>query len=60
MSKEASIQCPNCSEQIDVNEIFYHQVENGFDSSICNYGSIEGIAINNICNVKVLRLSHIV
>lgn len=30
MPKEASIQCPNCGEQIDVNEILYHQLENEF------------------------------
>ena len=30
MSKEASIKCPNCGTQIDVNEILYHQLENEF------------------------------
>lgn len=30
MSKEASIKCPNCGIQIDVNEILYHQLESDF------------------------------
>jgi hypothetical protein len=30
MSKETSIQCPSCGEEIDVNEILYHQLENEF------------------------------
>jgi hypothetical protein len=30
MSKETTIQCPNCANQINVNEILYHQLENEF------------------------------
>lgn len=30
MEKESKIACPNCGEQIDVNEILYHQLEGDF------------------------------
>jgi hypothetical protein len=36
MSKEASIKCPNCGTQIDVNEILYHQLENEFKQKNLN------------------------
>jgi len=30
MSTENSIKCPNCGTQIDIDEIFYHQIEKKF------------------------------
>lgn len=36
MSTEASIKCPNCGTQIDVNEILYHQLENEFKQKNLN------------------------
>ena len=30
MSAQNSIKCPNCGTQIDIDEIFYHQIEEKF------------------------------
>ena len=30
MSTPNTIQCPNCGTQIDIDEIFYHQIEEKF------------------------------
>jgi len=30
MSSDNSIKCPNCGTQIDIDEIFYHQIEEKF------------------------------
>ena len=30
MSVQNSIKCPNCGTQIDIDEIFYHQIEEKF------------------------------
>ena len=30
MSTQNTIQCPNCATQIDIDEIFYHQIEQKF------------------------------
>jgi hypothetical protein len=32
MSSNQSIKCPNCATQIDIDEIFYHQIEEKFKS----------------------------
>ncbi|AZL54403.1 DUF2130 domain-containing protein [Aliarcobacter skirrowii] len=32
MSKQTTIKCPNCSTEIDINEVLYHQLENKYRS----------------------------
>ena len=32
MSKQTTIKCPNCSTEIDINEVLYHQLENKYKS----------------------------
>ena len=42
MSNQTTIKCPNCSTEIDINEVLYHQLENKYKS--------EHLAEKNISN----------
>ena len=34
MSNQTTIKCPNCSTEIDINEVLYHQLENNIEVNI--------------------------